>query len=529
MKRLFQFVFLSLIIILVLYLVKFYNPAFSLVQKQDSFPKITHYSSKRDIQIELKESERAILKKINSLRANIGLSPLKLDKSAYLLAKQHSRLMRKHGRVDFDLPHSPPFEFRKISIGISDTCFYAIYADISISRILKQIESESNPLYYKDDITHIGVGVVHQMFPWQYWITIVYVKRIAFLDKFPISIPHTPSSNILGWELNTPYSNPVVKMITPKGKVKDLNIKKIGKKRYKTKVMFLERGKYIIEILAQGPYGLEIAHLMPVFVEIPREEAMISKKEAYSNKNEKDLEKAMFELINYSRAKYNKEPLLFSPPLSEVARIHSHNMAEFGKVVHDLPGCKDLSKRLKEANLKVLKQGENVASGSNIKEVHQKLMSSPGHRQTILDSDFTHVGIGIVREEDLLYITQDFASFIPEVEPSKGQNILLLELNQIADYKLRENVILSSIAQAHSDKMATLGQLLNGDRLSKKLDLHKVTFRKVSTLVITAPTIKQIIRQVKEKQRFPGSMKEIGVGLRQSNDGNLWVTIILKN
>ncbi len=154
--------------------------------------------------------------------------------------------------------------------------------------------------------------------------------------------------------------------------------------------------------------------------------------------------------------------------------------------------------------------------------------SSPGHRQIILDPDFSHVGVGIVEQKDLLYITQNFAFFIPEVSSSKGKRVLLRRINQLRSSPLRENRTLSSIAKLHSEKMALSGRLLNAGSLKDELS-GKVKFRQVSFLVIGAPTIEQIAEQAgKQKNIRSGFMEEIGLGVRQSDDGNLWVTIILK-
>ena len=55
--------------------------------------------------------------------------------------------------------------------------------------------------------------------------------------------------------------------------------------------------------------------------------------------------------------------------------------------------------------------GENVAMGGSIDGLHQALMGSAGHRARLLDSRFTHVGIGIARGADgKLYIAQVFVS-----------------------------------------------------------------------------------------------------------------------
>ena len=53
--------------------------------------------------------------------------------------------------------------------------------------------------------------------------------------------------------------------------------------------------------------------------------------------------------------------------------------------------------------------GENIAAANSVDELHRVLMGSSGHRARLLDSRFTHVGIGIARGADgKLYTAQVF-------------------------------------------------------------------------------------------------------------------------
>jgi hypothetical protein len=54
--------------------------------------------------------------------------------------------------------------------------------------------------------------------------------------------------------------------------------------------------------------------------------------------------------------------------------------------------------------------GENVAMGVSVEGTHRSLMDSPPHRQNILDSRFSNVGIGIAWGEDgMIYVTEGFS------------------------------------------------------------------------------------------------------------------------
>src|ERR1043165_6453240 len=71
----------------------------------------------------------------------------------------------------------------------------------------------------------------------------------------------------------------------------------------------------------------------------------------------------LFELTNLERKKKDLPPLKLSPILSKIARAHSENMARQGKMEPTLAGKGPLD-RLRDADYKFVKGGENLASGN---------------------------------------------------------------------------------------------------------------------------------------------------------------------
>ena len=56
--------------------------------------------------------------------------------------------------------------------------------------------------------------------------------------------------------------------------------------------------------------------------------------------------------------------------------------------------------------------GENIAYGYPTPEaVEDTWMNSPGHRANILNSGYTHIGVGAYNDNGTLYWTQVFATF----------------------------------------------------------------------------------------------------------------------
>ncbi|HEX6045041.1 MAG TPA: CvpA family protein [Pyrinomonadaceae bacterium] len=115
-----------------------------------------------------------------------------------------------------------------------------------------------------------------------------------------------------------------------------------------------------------------------------------------TSKPRPDLEKRMLDLVNAERVANGLQPLAPDPELTEVARRHSADMFERGYFAHDTPEGLSPFDRMKEANVRFLTAGENLALAPTLSVAHTGLMNSPGHRANILRPQFGRVGIGIM-------------------------------------------------------------------------------------------------------------------------------------
>jgi len=109
-----------------------------------------------------------------------------------------------------------------------------------------------------------------------------------------------------------------------------------------------------------------------------------------------DLEAQMLVLVNKERATAGLRPLAPDPELTEVARRHSADMFARGYFAHDTPEGLDPFARMREAHVRYLTAGENLALAPTLQVAHSGLMNSPGHRANILHPQFGRLGIGIL-------------------------------------------------------------------------------------------------------------------------------------
>lgn len=118
-------------------------------------------------------------------------------------------------------------------------------------------------------------------------------------------------------------------------------------------------------------------------------------------------EKKVVDLTNAERAKQGLKPLTLDVQLSKVARIKSQDMHDKNYFDHNSPTYGSPFDMMKSFGISYKSAGENIAMGQTTPEqVVQAWMNSAGHRANILNSSYTHIGVGYVASGN--YWTQQF-------------------------------------------------------------------------------------------------------------------------
>jgi uncharacterized protein YkwD len=126
------------------------------------------------------------------------------------------------------------------------------------------------------------------------------------------------------------------------------------------------------------------------------------------------LELQTFELVNVERARQGLRPLVWDAELTHMARLHSENMARQNFFNHQAPDGQGLRERSRASGISGFKRlAENLAYNKGFADAASCAvvgwMHSEGHRDHILDGEFTRSGIGIARSADgRVYFTQVF-------------------------------------------------------------------------------------------------------------------------
>lgn len=118
-------------------------------------------------------------------------------------------------------------------------------------------------------------------------------------------------------------------------------------------------------------------------------------------------EREVVRLVNLERAKAGLSPLEYDWQLSRVARYKSEDMQKNKYFSHTSPTYGSPFNMMKSFGISYKTAGENIAKGYQTPSaVVNGWMNSKGHRANILNSSFTHIGVGYVASGN--YWTQMF-------------------------------------------------------------------------------------------------------------------------
>lgn len=120
-------------------------------------------------------------------------------------------------------------------------------------------------------------------------------------------------------------------------------------------------------------------------------------------------EQEVIRLVNEIRQQRGLRVLTYDWQLARVARYKSQDMRDNRYFSHTSPVYGSPFKMMNSFGISYRSAAENIAKGqATPRDVVNAWMNSSGHRANILNSSFTHIGVGYV--EDGRYWTQMFIS-----------------------------------------------------------------------------------------------------------------------
>jgi uncharacterized protein YkwD len=263
----------------------------------------------------------------------------------------------------------------------------------------------------------------------------VVVLSAAGLDMAPVSRSARPGSALpLRGKVRDRYKHPQLEITLPNGMVKHIADRPGSDFEFVAPIA--ERGVHRVEILADGPYGIEVLANFPVFAgveEPPIVVAPSAQPPAGQPSDESGVAARLLTLLNDARRIANVPPLKEHTGLAEVARAHSDDMVGAGFFGHVSPVNGDPTTRVRRKGLGFVVIAENVGRGSTAEEVNTMLLDSPGHRANALDANLTHVGIGVVIDQrgghSQIVATEEFGGLSKPIDLAAAPDELLRLVN----------------------------------------------------------------------------------------------------
>ncbi|WP_337020091.1 CAP domain-containing protein [Oceanobacillus massiliensis] len=120
---------------------------------------------------------------------------------------------------------------------------------------------------------------------------------------------------------------------------------------------------------------------------------------------EKGMEQQVFDITNVMRNQHGKGILDWEESVSEVAFLHSKDMAENNYFSHYSLNGDGLKERLAAGDVFYAAAGENIAAQyPDAPAAVEGWLNSEGHREALFNEDYSHIGVGVYR----FYYTQNF-------------------------------------------------------------------------------------------------------------------------
>ncbi len=256
--------------------------------------------------------------------------------------------------------------------------------------------------------THVGAGAAEK--DGVVFVVLLASERRAHLSSFARDVAPGAAA-VLSGTLAAGLARPRVFATLPSGQVRETEVR--GARDFHARVAFPARGRYTVEVVAEGEGGPEVAAILTVSAGGVPLQPPDPPPARPDPEEDSAAEAAVVHALNATRRRHGLPALAAAPELAQVARRHSSAMAAQGRVAHVLPGSGDLGARLRAAKIPYRRVYENVARASSALDAHGAAEESPAHLGNLLRPDATRVGVGITRArlpsgDPAVYLTEVF-------------------------------------------------------------------------------------------------------------------------
>lgn len=378
--------------------------------------------------------------------------------------------------------------------------------------------------------THVGVGAAERGD--RAVVVVLSSERKGTLSPFPREVA-AGARPVLSGRLAAGLARPRVWVALPSGRVEEVAAG--AGPAFRATVAFPARGRYVVEVTADGPGGPEVAMLLPVAAGGAPLDAPARRPEEDPS-DPAEAAAAVVRALNATRQEQGLPALSPSRALATVAIRHSEAMAAAGVVAHVLPRPGDAGDRLRAAGVAYRVVLENVALSTSALGAHRVAEESPAHLAAILHAGATQVGVGIARQklpsgDEAVYLTElfveppDDGADSPLTADGRARVALWAERTRHGLPPLMADPALDALAREAAAAMRTRGVPEAPDLADRALALRR-DLAAADVFVASAPS--EAVRSSNVRDR---RFRRVGVGVssgdsRRFGAGRFWIAVV---
>lgn len=295
-----------------------------------------------------------------------------------------------------------------------------------------------------------------------------------------------------------------------------------------------ERGLYQVELIGETSRGPAVCLNTLIYRSVMPPQEFILTESAKPSRLAWVNRRRLYTLINDSRRLVGQASLPKSRALQSIAQQYAQEMSQYGFASHTSPKGESLSHRALKLKDRAERIFENLAVGSTVEELHEQLMASPAHRAAVLDSEVTHVGVGLCAKDHLIFGVEVFSLMNRALKLAEDRP----ELYRVIQ-RYRRDEGLGRLPHDETLERAALSvarALVNGDCKLYEVNQHAQHNLEQDSNELTIGVIEVYVCQVNRVESLPNSevwlqdqVKSFGVGLAQGAAHEpYWVVAVMR-
>ena len=474
-----------------------------------------------------------------------ALSTIKQWASASNLSLNYEPRLSKTARLlSKDTRSSQPFEHLRRyahSSGMTDGLFAATRFDVPKERNLGDTMlahlSHTFPQF-----PYNRVGVTVDSGPRAHHILVVFSRHLVQLHPTPSQIPFGETLTLRGSikESASPVKNLSLVTALTDGSIHTRPLTLHDSFFYHTLSAGERQGIIDVQLLLDHGEGPEVALHFPIGVQqSPWAPPLSPKATAPTPHTLLTSNDHLAALLQGSRRAEGLPALTRLAALDAVARAHAWDMTQHSFFSHVSVRSGSLTDRLHARGILFQRALENLAAAKDVPGLMTQWLSSPSHRQNILDPKVTSFGVAVMKNRRMHHTP--LTAVVVFTQLGDGGNAdqlrarayeLLLEQRRRADEPpLRQNPQLERLAIIHSETMGNREELETTHPSFGNLEeriMQETTLNESAANIYRTTTLTPL----KRSEHLKASFQEVGIGIYRDPgepSSPLWITVIYGN